>query len=321
MSDREHACRTHGPFTIVSICPDVCLTPCGSTMVPIPYTICAMGENLTATSENVKMTTHQSANAKSQVPWCTGDEAGTGGGVKSGTFASVCEFLETKKDVRINREEAVMQSLLSWMNKRNTVGMNLNSLSKAFTPPTIPRNKEVSEAADLMGDVAGIAGETAEAMAEAVRKNIGDVPNVPWENVSEHYKDLSSQAGKLSVGGGLTKVGGVAATAVGVLTAEDRTQAVMEETLEFGAEKVLVALFRIAGWKASLAVFGFKQYVNAVQALKDKADAAMAKARSEAVSRAYPGGVAPGTYIPFPGSSPPLGGFGSHPMAGMRGMP
>jgi hypothetical protein len=320
MSDREHACRTHGPFTIVSICPDVCLTPCGSAMVPIPYTICAMGENLAGTCESVKMTTNQSAHAKSNIPWCTGDEAGTGGGVKSGTFASVCEFLETKKDVRIKGEEAAMQSLLSWMNERNTVGMNLNSLSKAFTPPAIPRNKGVSEAADLTGDLAGIAGESSEAMADAIRKNIGDIPNVPWENVSQHYKDLSSQAGKLSVGGGLSKIGGVGATAVGVLTAEDRTQAVAEEALEFGAEKVLVALFRIAGWKASLAVFGFKQYVNAVQAVKDKVDAAMAEARSDAISKAYPGGVAPGTYIPFPGSSAPMGGFGSNAMGGMRGM-
>ncbi len=100
--------RKNSSFIAVSKVPDVCKTPCGPYMVPIPYPVMAdLGKSVDV-SPNVR------ANGNplfllddSEVPNVTGDEAGTGGGVKSGTNRGAMRAIESSDSVRANGKYSV----------------------------------------------------------------------------------------------------------------------------------------------------------------------------------------------------------------------
>jgi len=51
MADQEGACKS-GEFIVVSLTPDVCWTPVGSTLVPVPYMIQAdLSDSLTTSPD------------------------------------------------------------------------------------------------------------------------------------------------------------------------------------------------------------------------------------------------------------------------------
>ena len=62
--------------------PDVCPTPVGPAVVPIPYPNLAMNVQATPFSEVVKVSMMNALNTLSQIPMTTGDEAGTAGPIK-----------------------------------------------------------------------------------------------------------------------------------------------------------------------------------------------------------------------------------------------
>jgi len=53
MADQEGACKS-GEFIVVSLTPDVCWTPMGSTVVPVPYMITADLSDSLATSPDTR---------------------------------------------------------------------------------------------------------------------------------------------------------------------------------------------------------------------------------------------------------------------------
>ena len=134
---REGSCDT-GEGIIVSTVPDVCLTPCGSNMVPVPYNITAKQSDSAAnTTPTVRLTGRRSHNTGSLITSCHGDEAGTGGGVKSGTVGNQCEPLEHSASVRSEGKFMVRHNDLWWMNNKNTIGRLLwvkDSDRQALTP-------------------------------------------------------------------------------------------------------------------------------------------------------------------------------------------
>jgi len=74
----------------VSLTPDVCWTPVGSTVVPVPYMITADLSDSLVTSPNTRFNGQPVfLHDQSKVSQITGDEAGTGGGVKSGTYKGI----------------------------------------------------------------------------------------------------------------------------------------------------------------------------------------------------------------------------------------
>jgi hypothetical protein len=77
--------RDTGDGILISIYPDVCLTPVGGVMVAIPYTIFAYQSDDANTAATVRQTSLRSHTSASLITHCYGDEAGTGGGVISGT--------------------------------------------------------------------------------------------------------------------------------------------------------------------------------------------------------------------------------------------
>ena len=99
--------RDTGEEIVVSIHPDVCLTPVGNAMVPVPYTLRARQEDDANTEPTVRMTGLRTHNMGSLITTCHGDEAGTGGGVKSGTHNGICEPMEHSANVRIKGRNAI----------------------------------------------------------------------------------------------------------------------------------------------------------------------------------------------------------------------
>ena len=107
---------------VVSTEPDICLTPSGGTMVPVGYNICAKQADDARTTPTVKLTSLRSHNMASLITTCHGDEAGTGGGVKSGTHNGICEPKGHSATVYSEGKQMIRHTDEWWMNNRNTVG-------------------------------------------------------------------------------------------------------------------------------------------------------------------------------------------------------
>ena len=122
MSIPREGSRDTGQGIIVSVTPDVCKTPVGSALVPIPYSITAVQGDDANTVATVNMTGLRAHNMASLVTKCTGDAPGTGLGIKSATVGSVCHPKTHSDSVRIRGEWAIRDSDMWYMNNRNTVG-------------------------------------------------------------------------------------------------------------------------------------------------------------------------------------------------------
>ncbi|SOC21958.1 uncharacterized protein DUF4150 [Rhodobacter sp. JA431] len=122
MSIPREGSRDTSEGIIVSCTPDVCKTPVGSSLVPIPYSIVAKQGDDANTVPTVRMTGLRAHNMGSLTTKCTGDAPGTGTGVKSGTVGSVCEPKGHSNSVRIAGKWAVRDADEWWMNSKNTVG-------------------------------------------------------------------------------------------------------------------------------------------------------------------------------------------------------
>jgi len=114
--------RDIGDGIIVSLTPDVCKTPVGSSMVPVPYSITAKQADDANTVATVRFTKKRAHNMASLVTKCTGDAPGTGTGIKSGTVGSVCHPKSHSNNVRIKGEWAIRDGDTWYMNNKNTVG-------------------------------------------------------------------------------------------------------------------------------------------------------------------------------------------------------
>ncbi|QBF33644.1 DUF4150 domain-containing protein [Thalassococcus sp. S3] len=113
---------------IVCMAPDVCKTPMGSSMVPVPYMIIS---KLSASTDTIPSTTFGGLEAftmKSRTSTVEGDEAGTGGGVKSGTNLGWCRPISNKTTVFVEGKEVIQHTCFYDMNcsgpngAGNTVG-------------------------------------------------------------------------------------------------------------------------------------------------------------------------------------------------------
>ncbi|APX11588.1 DUF4150 domain-containing protein [Tateyamaria omphalii] len=142
MSIPREGSRDTGSGIIISVTPDVCRTPVGSSMPPIPYCIYAIQGDDANTAATVRMTGQRAHNMASIVTQCSGDAPGTGGGVSSGTTGSVCHPRSHSNTVRIQGEWAVRHNDYWDMNNRNTFGrLTWVESVETFEPtPTITRN-------------------------------------------------------------------------------------------------------------------------------------------------------------------------------------
>lgn len=114
--------RDIGDGIIVCLSPDVCKTPVGSSLPPVPYSITAKQADDANTVSSVRFTQKRAHNMASLVTKCTGDQPGTGTGVKSGTVGSVCHPKGHSASVRIRGKWAIRNTDEWYMNNKNTIG-------------------------------------------------------------------------------------------------------------------------------------------------------------------------------------------------------
>jgi hypothetical protein len=114
--------RETGEALVVSVTPDVCLTPMGATPVPVPYPIVGKFDDVVLVVKSVRMCGRPTFTTASQVTKVMGDEAGTAGGVKSGVNMSICESVTASGTVRAEGNHVLRDGDVLKMNNGNTLG-------------------------------------------------------------------------------------------------------------------------------------------------------------------------------------------------------
>ena len=122
MAFPKEGSRDIGDGIIVSCTPDICKTPVGSSLVPVPYSIYGKQGDDANTATSVRYTGKRAHNMGSLTTRSMGDAPGTGTGVKSGTVGGICEPKGHSNAVRVEGKWAVRHTDEWWMNSRNTVG-------------------------------------------------------------------------------------------------------------------------------------------------------------------------------------------------------
>lgn len=115
---------------------DVCWTRVGKNTVPIPYTNIARSADAAKTAATVFINGHPVCHKNSIFAKSTGDEPGTGGGLRSGTTRGKAEFVTASPNVFIEGIPAVRQG--DWM-----VGNNTNTAPMPLSQPGAPPAKAI----------------------------------------------------------------------------------------------------------------------------------------------------------------------------------
>jgi hypothetical protein len=102
--------------------PDVCNTPSGPSMVPVPYPNVAQLADATGTASTVTAGGKAVIVKSSEIPTSSGDEAGSGGGVTSGTTKGKCTFTSASGTVFAEGTEVVRQFDSTDQNSGNAQG-------------------------------------------------------------------------------------------------------------------------------------------------------------------------------------------------------
>lgn len=102
--------------------PDVCKTPSPGGPIPIPYpVIISMASDMKEGTTTVKADGNMAAVKGSELSKCSGDEAGTAGGVVSSTNMKEAKWLLYSFDVKLDGKNACRLSDKMTMNHGNTV--------------------------------------------------------------------------------------------------------------------------------------------------------------------------------------------------------
>jgi|GEM_PF-2389764 len=219
MADQEGVCKS-GEFIVVSLTPDMCWTPVGSTVVPVPYMITADLSDSLATSPDTRFNGQPVfLHDKSKISHVTGDEAGTASGVKSGTYKGIVESIQGSSMVRVNGKPVVRHGDPCKMNTGNTMGRVIYqgpgggapNTSGDTNPPVVPKTPEEEQAArekrglwalisdevhtglDMAGFIPGV-GIKAEAMAAKAGKQVAE--KAAKEAAEKGTKEAGEKIGK-----------------------------------------------------------------------------------------------------------------------------
>jgi hypothetical protein len=109
--------RKQSIIVAVNITPDVCLTPVGGAMKPVPYGISVDLAGATKVIPNVRLNgAPVYVYAHSITPPVKGDEQGTGGGVVSGVNKGKVWAFTSSKNVYAEGRQVVREGDYCWMN-------------------------------------------------------------------------------------------------------------------------------------------------------------------------------------------------------------
>ncbi|RQW86579.1 MAG: DUF4150 domain-containing protein [Geobacter sp.] len=101
--------------------PDVCLTPMGSSLVPVPYTNIARSATLKGGTKSVKVNGCMGAIDGCCYSTSIGDQPGSGRGVLSGTVGDKAEFINSSFDVKIEGKGVCRNSDPMTQNNKNAI--------------------------------------------------------------------------------------------------------------------------------------------------------------------------------------------------------
>jgi Domain of unknown function (DUF4150) len=109
--------RQQSGWTIYSIPPDVCKTPMGSSIVPIPYPVTSKLEDAFGVVRTVRLNGHPAVVFdQSKTPETKGDSQGKATGIKSNTVGMKCEPIDKSSTVRAGKKWVVRHLDKFWMN-------------------------------------------------------------------------------------------------------------------------------------------------------------------------------------------------------------
>lgn len=112
----ERAVNKVAEAKVTCLAPDVCLTPMGSSLVPVPYTITAHFNVAEGTAPKVNYGGLPAFTMASRLPRVEGDEKGTGGGIISKVNLGYCRPVEHSGTVKAHGQYVVRQGDLMHMN-------------------------------------------------------------------------------------------------------------------------------------------------------------------------------------------------------------
>ncbi|MBL1259849.1 MAG: DUF4150 domain-containing protein [Thiotrichaceae bacterium] len=102
--------------------PDVCLTPIGNAVVPIPYPNIGKAQDTVNGPKSVEVDGKMPMVKGAQYSKSSGDEAGSRKGITSGTVKDVCEFLMYSFDVKFEGKNVCRLGDPLWHNNKNIAG-------------------------------------------------------------------------------------------------------------------------------------------------------------------------------------------------------
>lgn len=105
--------------------PDVCLTPAGPAVVPIPYPNIAMGPTAIPNVTNVLIMAMPAHNLGTTIPMTNGDNAGVMMGVASGTVMGPSRHLTGSFTVLFGGMPATRLTSMSLQNSTNAPGARI----------------------------------------------------------------------------------------------------------------------------------------------------------------------------------------------------
>jgi hypothetical protein len=113
----NYTARKQSGWRVVSIAPDVCKTPMGSSIPPVPYPVTAELQDAVITAPQVNANGHPLVvYDQSHVPKTLGDAPGRAKGVQSGTVEGKCYPDQHSGTVRAHKRCIVRHDDLFWMN-------------------------------------------------------------------------------------------------------------------------------------------------------------------------------------------------------------
>ena len=207
MADKEGARKVSAAILVCSA-PDVCKTPSGPSVVPVPYQITSLCSSASGEVTNVCMTGIPCLNLASILTTVIGDEAGVAGGVKSGVNKSTCEFISGSSTVNAGGKPVIRHTDPAKMNNGNTIGKVVYPLASASSTPEAQGAEKPSIDKDgkPAGDTEGSSAPETPAEKswwDKTKAEIGAAIDSPWEGAKGAAKgavnsvsDLSELAGK-----------------------------------------------------------------------------------------------------------------------------
>jgi len=119
-NSRGIAHKGSGGLSIVF--PDVCKTPIGPSVVPIPYPNIGKSSDTSKGPKSVKTDGKMPMVKGAQYSTSTGDEPGTLKGVVSSTTKGVCEYMMYSFDVKFEGKNVCRMGDPLFHNKKNIMG-------------------------------------------------------------------------------------------------------------------------------------------------------------------------------------------------------